>query len=141
MNNENNEKNAVDRIVEIDEDKTIDPNSLDYFTGSENFYRHGLVPSILLTEGAMYLNQRGAGWLMDLIVSWQFDKHVNAELFQVWDLITNLSAHTATAICTDGNGNELTRQYIEYTDFPMPKIRLYFINDIDHQTILLPSEY
>lgn len=128
-------------IEEIDRDKKIDPNSLDYFTGSGNFYRHALVPSVVLTEGAMYLAEHGAGWLIDLIVSWQFEKRVKAEMFQVWDLITSLSEKTATAICTDGNGEELARQYIEYTDFPLAKIRLYFIDDIDHQTILLPSEY
>jgi Family of unknown function (DUF6876) len=45
--------------------------------------------------------------------------------------------HTATLTCEDGNGKAVYSKAIEYTDFPLPEIALYFTNS----TILLPSEY
>jgi hypothetical protein len=38
------------------------------FTGSEQWYRHGLVRSVLFTDGAKYVaDQGGAYWLLDEI--------------------------------------------------------------------------
>jgi hypothetical protein len=45
--------------------------------------------------------------------------------------------HTATLTCDDGNDRIVFTKPIEYTDFPLPEIALYFANN----TILLPSEY
>ena len=45
--------------------------------------------------------------------------------------------HTATLACEDGNGGVVFTKAIEYTDFPLAEIALYFLN----KTILLPSEY
>ena len=39
--------------------------------------------------------------------------------------------------CDDGNGNTVFTKKIEYTDFPLDEITLYFANNIIH----LPSEY
>ena len=47
----------------------------------------------------------------------------------------------AIVVCEDGNDKELIRQEIKFTDFPLEEIKLYFIWDGDHGTILLPSEY
>ena len=44
---------------------------------------------------------------------------------------------TATLVCEDGNGHAVYRKEIEFTDFPLPEVSLYFTNN----TILLPSEY
>jgi hypothetical protein len=53
-----------------------------------------------------------------------------------WKLTVNPD-RTAVAIADDGNGNEILRQYIEVTDFPLDEITL-FLTD---RTLLLPSEY
>ena len=45
--------------------------------------------------------------------------------------------HTAMLTCEDGNGGVVFTKAIEYTDFPLAEITLYFLN----KTILLPSEY
>ena len=37
----------------------------------------------------------------------------------------------------DGNDNIVYTQRIEYTDFPLDEIKLYFVNNVIH----LPSEY
>ena len=44
-------------------------------------------------------------------------------------------------IYEDGNGNELARQAIDYTDFPLEEIVVYASWDSEHWVILLPSEY
>jgi hypothetical protein len=49
------------------------------FTGSENWYRHGINRSVLFTDGAKFLaGQGGAYWLLDIIaivvsLSWPHD--------------------------------------------------------------------
>jgi hypothetical protein len=45
--------------------------------------------------------------------------------------------HTATLSCEDGNGNTVLTKEIEFTDFPLDEISLYFVNNMIH----LPSEY
>ena len=46
----------------------LDPLMLAQFTGSQNFYRHGLVREVLYTEGVEYVvDNAGAYWLLDEI--------------------------------------------------------------------------
>jgi hypothetical protein len=79
----------------------------------------------------------GAYWLIDEIAFLQrIDKLLAAEEFQLWKLNVNPD-HTATLDCEDGNGGGVFTKAIEYTDFPLAEITLYFMN----KTILLPSEY
>jgi hypothetical protein len=111
---------------------------LDQFTGSENWYRHGINRNILFTDGANFLaDQAGAYWLLDEIAIIQpHDARVAAEEFQVWKL-TVRSDRTATLACDDGNGKIVFSKEIEFTDFPLDEITLYFANNVIH----LPSEY
>jgi hypothetical protein len=118
--------------------KTLSESELGQFTGSEHWYRHGLVRDVLFTDGAKYVAEHGgAYWLLDEIAFAQrLDKRVAAESFQVWKLTVN-SNHTATLSCEDGNGKAVTSKSLEYTDFPLPNATLWFTEN----TILLPSEY
>ena len=111
---------------------------LNQFTGSEHWYRHALNRNVLFTDGANFLADRaGAYWLLDEIALIQpYDKRVAAEEFQVWKL-TVRPDRTATLTCDDGNGNIVFTKQIEYTDFPLDDITLYFANSVIH----LPSEY
>jgi hypothetical protein len=120
-----------------DNDKPTEA-ELNQFTGSEHWYRHGLVRSILFTDGAKYLAAKaGAYWLLDEIAFAQRgEKAVAAEEFQVWTL-TVKPDRTATLSCDDGNGNTVFEKPIPYTDFPLDRIDLYFTNN----TIYLPSEH
>jgi hypothetical protein len=108
------------------------------FTGSEQWQRHSLLREVLYTDGAKYLaEQGGAYWLLDEIALLQTcSTRVAAEKFQLWKLGVNAD-HTATLTCKDGNGNAVYSKAIEYTDFPMAEVSLYFTNS----TILLPNEY
>jgi hypothetical protein len=53
---------------------------------------------------------------------------------------------SAVVLCDDGNGNELYRQEIEWTDFPSRRFEFYCAEDgvLGNgitRVILLPSEY
>lgn len=117
--------------------KTLRAADLDQFTGSEHWYRHPLAPHITYTDGAQHVAETGgAYWLLDAIVSHQFDRAVRNEPFQVWKL--NVAGdRAATLVCEDGNSNVVAEQKIEFTDFPLPEIELWLQNDV----IFLPSEY
>jgi hypothetical protein len=82
----------------------------------------------------------GAYWLVTAIFSWQDNSKVRKEPFQVWILRFNdrEKGDDAVLICEDGNYREVTRQEIEYTDFPLPEgIKLF----LDSGVLMLPSEY
>jgi hypothetical protein len=117
---------------------TLSKADLLQFTGSEHWYRHALNRKVLFTDGAKYVaDTGGAYWLLDAIaITQRHDERVAAEPFQVWKLKVSANC-TATLTCEDGNGNAVYSQVLEYTDFPLPEITLYFQNN----TIFLPSEY
>ena len=108
------------------------------FTGSENWYRHGINRNVTFTDGAKFVaDEGGAYWLLDTIAICQLhEAKVAGEEFQVWKL-TVREDRTATLVCDDGNDNIVYTQHIEYTDFPIDEITLYFANNVIH----LPSEY
>ena len=117
---------------------TLSEAQLRQFTGSENWYRHGINRSVLFTDGAKYVaDQGGAYWLLDEIALAQsFEKSVAGEAFQLWKL-TVKPDHTASLVCEDGNGHAVYSKEITFTDFPLEEIAIYFTDN----TILLPSEY
>jgi hypothetical protein len=118
--------------------KTLSKHDLMQFTGSENWYRHGINPNVLFTDGAKYLaDEGGAYWLLDTIAICQrFEKSVAAEPFQVWKL-TVRPDRTAVLVCEDGNDNTVYTQHIEFSDFPLDEITLWCANNV----IYLPSEH
>ncbi|MDD2466938.1 MAG: hypothetical protein PHI97_23330 [Desulfobulbus sp.] len=117
---------------------TLNKADLMQFTGSEYWYRHSLVRSVLFTDGAKYVAETGgAYWLLDEIaLAQRFEKKVAGEEFQLWKLAVKQD-HTAILACEDGNGRKVLSKRIPFTDFPLEEIAFYFINN----TILLPSEY
>jgi hypothetical protein len=118
--------------------KTLSKADLAQFTGSEQWYRHGINRKVLFTDGAKFVaDPAGAYWLLDEIAIIQpYDKHVAAEELQVWKLAVNAD-HSGILTCDDGNDHVVYTKQIEYTDFPPEGITFYFTNN----TILLPSEY
>jgi hypothetical protein len=117
--------------------KDLNEDDLCQFTGTENWYRHPLVRSVTYTDGAQYVAERGgAYWLLDIIATMQLEKAIRVESFQVWKLAVKPD-RSGTVTCEDGNGNEVYRQELEFTDFPLPEITFYFTDNV----ILLPTEY
>ena len=111
---------------------------LTQFTGTEQYYRHGINRRVLFTDGAKYVaDTAGAYWLLDEIALIQpHNKRVAAEEFQVWKLVVRPDRR-ATLTCDDGNDNIVYTKEIKYTDFPLDEITFYFTNNVIH----LPSEY
>ena len=99
--------------------KTFHPDQLGQFTGSEHWYRHALVPTILFTDGAKYVaDTAGAYWLLDEIALTQrFVAAVKAAEFQLWRLTVKDDAGILT--CQDGNGRAVFTKTIPFTDFPI----------------------
>jgi hypothetical protein len=118
--------------------KTLTEADLRQFSGSEHWYRHGLVRSVVYTDGAKHVaDAGGAYWLLDEIaLAQRFIEAVAAEPFQVWKLQLG-EGHSAMLTCEDGNGKTVFKKAIEFTDFPLKEITLWFTDN----TILLPSEY
>ena len=117
--------------------KTLQKADLAQFTGSEQWFRHALVRSVLFTDGAKHVaDAGGAYWLLDEIaLAQRYKQRVAAAEFQVWTL--KVKDGKVTLTCDDGNGNAVYAKRIPFTDFPLDEISLYYCN----KTILLPSEY
>jgi len=111
---------------------------LHQFTGTEQWFRHGLNRKVLYTEGVQYVaEQGGAYWLVDEIALAQaYEKAVQATPFQVWHL-TVKDDRSATLACEDGNDQVVYSKEIPFTDFPVKGIRFFFTDNV----LLLPSEY
>ena len=117
----------------------LSPDVLRQFTGTEYWYRHAINRKVVFTDGAKHVADcGGAYWLLDEIALIQpYDKRVAAEEFQVWMLKADIVRRTGTLTCEDGNGNKVFEKALDFTDFPIPEITLWFTDN----TILLPSEY
>ena len=109
-------------------------NELRQFTGTESWYKH--LSGYLYTDGVLYVAQEGgAFWLIDKILLTTRAKN-NLQEFGVWKLEVN-EDKSAILVCEDGNYQELYREKIEWTDFPLNEIELWLENGV----LILPSEH
>ena len=126
------------------ETKTLKAEDLAQFYGSENWYRHPLVSGVLYTDGAQYVaEQGGAYWFLDEIAFNQSVPWIKALDFQWWTL-TVRPDRTGTVTCGNGNGKQVFKRELDYTDFPLDEIVLFCILDGTGKetvrVICLPSE-
>ncbi len=123
----------------------IDETTLAHFTGTEHYFRHW-TNAIIYTDGIEYLHANGAGWLLDAIASYQLQKVVRNEPFQLWELKVNKVRKNAILTCkSDSDQPAIVKQLIEYTDFPLQSIQIYVelrsIDGVKEEFIaMLPSE-
>jgi hypothetical protein len=111
-------------------------NELAHFTGSEQFFRHGLLPRIRYTEGVQYLAEKaGAYWLLDKIAAEQLAPPLQAEHFQVWKL--RVAGSKGAITVTDGDDRTIYEEQLDFTDFPLDQFSIWLVDGM----ILLPSEY
>ena len=116
--------------------QTFQASDLSQFTGSEHWYKHGLCRGY--TDGVKFMaDKAGAYWLIDEVATNQMLPRVKREEFQVWKLVVNTAKSTGVLTCEDGNGTQVFKKKITFTDFPLPEITLWYTG----HTILLPSEY
>lgn len=114
--------------------------SLLQFTGSTTLYPESL-RVINYTDGIKHLaDEAEAYWLVDAIASHQTKKllqNPNLQEFQLWELKVNNDKSAILTCSEDSDCTAVISQEIEYTDFPLPEIKLYLI----HKVLMLPSEY
>ena len=117
---------------------------LNDFCGTQNYYKH--FTGLVFTDGVKHLADRaGAYWLIDAVMSWQVDKKVRCAPFQIWrlkvlrsELGKNKNEPMAVLeMNEDTDAPIIARQKIEFTDFPVGEVKLYFQNGV----LFLPSEY
>jgi hypothetical protein len=60
-----------------------------------------------------------------------------------WFIVVRIEVEECRAMMRyeDGNGKEVARQNIPYTDFPLPNLALYTVWDTEHWVIMLRGEY
>lgn len=108
------------------------------FTGSIGYHR--LYPGIVLTDGALFLAENaGCFWLMDVYASYLWEIDGSKEPFTVLRL--EKFGTEAKVTIDDGNEQILYQQLIEYTDFPLNRIKLYACWNEEYWVLMLPSEY
>ena len=110
--------------------------NLRQFIGTEHYYR--LTSRHLLTDGTQYLaEQAGAVWLMVAVAS-----HLTTRVTDHFAVVNmNVTGSSASLTLDDGNGHVFAKQFIEYTDFPLPEMKLYCCHDGETWVIMLTSEY
>jgi hypothetical protein len=107
------------------------------FTGTTCYYRIGR--QHLLTDGTHYLAERaGCYWIMDAVVS-----HLAEIGTADWFVVIRIEVEDQSAIMRydDGNGRELARQAIPFTDLSLSELTLYAVWYTEHWVIMLPGEY
>ena len=123
---------------------TITHEDLDQFLEMGNLYRRNPLSSVVYTDGVKFMvDEAGADWLIDEIVSAQTRPRVAGEPFQTWRLQVEpsqeaiLTCWRAAPLDTDGRDDVVFKKRIDYTDFPLDEINLYCVRG----TIMLPNEY
>lgn len=103
-------------------------------TTDEGYIKKG---RLFITSGVDAMRkEHNAFWLVDCIASYQLLPKVSQEPFLTIDLTVN-DKHEGTILVTDGNNNELHKQVIPYTDFPLDHIRFFQSDGV----VMLPDEY
>lgn len=108
---------------------------LESFTGTEHWYRHPLVRSVIYTDGVKYFaDKMGAYWMIDIFATELFKLQRDHGFLAITALVVG---SRAALVATDGNRNMVWSRNIEFTDCREGEWAFYFVGDC----IMLPSEY
>lgn len=117
-------------------DETELRNALRSFTETLNYYRHWTL-AFHYTDGVGFLAETvGARWLLDHIAAMQKRARRDPALreFQAWRL--TVSANRGVIACLRKTGEEVFRDELPFTDFPLAEITLHLVDGV----LYLPSE-
>lgn len=123
--------------------------ALDGFSGTCHYYMHSPAVGLVLTDGAKFLADHAkCYWLMDLIASYQpvCKRDEACKWMQFWSV--ERKGKGAVVKCERDLNDELLRQEIEYSDFPLDSFKLYVeFQPVEHNdkdglmVVLLPGEH
>ena len=115
----------------VQEKKDAIQELIDYGGLPENkVYKQSLFPNTVYTASVKYLcTICESYWLLTEILLRQTIDFIEENEFQVWELFVN-EDESALLKCTDGNKNILYQKEIEYTKFPLEKIKFYVENGV-----------
>jgi hypothetical protein len=117
---------------------------LNQFSGSEQFFKHGVNHKLVYTEGVQYLAQQAkCYWLIDEIACVLFPqllKKYNDGFYSIRLLVTN---STGVITVDDGNGNVHINHKINWTDFPISgkPVQFFLCESDKYYCLMLPGEY
>lgn len=107
----------------------------------DDLYKHWLNRFVMTVGVKAEADENGSHWFADVVGSYQIYPDLRQEEFQVWRLVVH-PGRIATVIADDGNGRELVRQDIEYTDHPEPGTEWRLVGAGGQMPVLmLPCEY
>ena len=110
-------------------------NMLAQAIGTSQYWK--VFPDFLITDGVKIMVEFcEANWLITEIFLLSRNEKVRKNDFVVWKLTLNGTSAVLTA--DDGNYNELIREGIPFTDFPLSEGISFYLCD---NVLLLPSEY
>ena len=108
---------------------------LSQFTGTEQWYRHGINRRMLFTDGVKYFaEQAGCYWFLDIIATEVFSL-LREQPFLV--ITMDVDDGEADIFVDDGNGNVVWKRHINFTDAPDGDWRFYLTDNV----LMVPSEY
>jgi hypothetical protein len=117
---------------------TINATDLAHFTGSENRFFIPMFRAYNYTEGVRYLLANGAGWLVtDTLAVLCGKPKVKREAFVCITLTVDTVNKCGKVVMDDGNGKVLHTQKLDYTDFPLPEVKMFATDGM----LMLSSEY
>lgn len=108
---------------------------LAYFYGTENYYFNPLFKHFRYTDGVKYVSDNGASWLVTDILGYLGSKKLMSEEFVSIEFIKEGDEGFLTF--DNGNGKILGKHKYDYTDFPIPSLKMFACNNV----LMLASEY
>jgi hypothetical protein len=107
------------------------------FYGTEQYHKLNAFSNLKATDGVAWLCQNAdCFWLIDIICSYQ-KKCMKDQMLcdmQFWTLTAK--NNKGLVICERDTGDIAIKQVIDYTDFPLPEIKIWVENGV----MMLPSE-
>ena len=105
------------------------------FIGTEQWHRHALNRHMLVTDGVKFFAETaGCYWFLDIVSTEVMPLQATHPFLAI---LLDVHESEADIHVTDGDGLNLHRRHIHFTDAPEGLWRFYLTDNV----LLLPSEY
>jgi hypothetical protein len=101
---------------------------------------HRVTASTVVTRALLtWTQQQECFWLLHLYASHLYTLDGAREWFTCLNI--TVRDHAARIVIEDGDGNTLTEQHVDFTDFGLVSAKLFAVWQEPYWVILLPSDY